>query len=132
MRFHLLLNCIIQEPPDRRSGDGAACSSRGLGSNSFHATKQISYSTESHIDQADHHRHLHQRFRSPPRRPGRMRSRKPPWPRRWPRWTSPFTLLGTIGGVILLTSVLLLMVAIFRMGSNLTAVSYPKETRNAG
>jgi hypothetical protein len=46
----------------------------------------------------------------------------------WPRWTTPFTWLGSIGGgVILLAGVLLLSVAIFRLGSNLTPVPYPKD-----
>ncbi len=47
---------------------------------------------------------------------------------RWPIWTPSFTWLGTIGGgVNLLTGALLLMTAIFRLGSNLTAVPYPKD-----
>jgi protein-S-isoprenylcysteine O-methyltransferase Ste14 len=46
----------------------------------------------------------------------------------WPIWTAPFTWLGSIvGGAILLTGITLLIVAIFRLGSNLTAVPYPKE-----
>ena len=45
-----------------------------------------------------------------------------------PKWTPPFTWLGTIGGgAILLAGALLLAVAIFRLGSNLTAVPYPKD-----
>ena len=40
----------------------------------------------------------------------------------------PFTWLSSIGGsTILLTGILLLMVAIFRLGSNLTPVPYPKD-----
>ena len=46
----------------------------------------------------------------------------------WPAWITPFTRLGSIaGGLILATGVLLFAVAIFRLGSNLTAVPYPKE-----
>ena len=46
----------------------------------------------------------------------------------WPKWMSPFTWLVSIGGGILLAAgVLLLAVAIFRLGTNLTAVLYPKE-----
>jgi protein-S-isoprenylcysteine O-methyltransferase Ste14 len=46
----------------------------------------------------------------------------------WPSWNPPFTWLGWIGGgVILSVGVILLAVAIFRLGSNLTAVPYPKE-----
>ena len=46
----------------------------------------------------------------------------------WPIWTPPFTWLGSIGGgSLLLAGILLLAVAIFRLGSNLTAVPYPKD-----
>ena len=46
----------------------------------------------------------------------------------WPTLSTPFMWLGSIvGGVILITGILLLIVAIFRLGSNLTAVPYPKE-----
>lgn len=46
----------------------------------------------------------------------------------WPLWTTPFTWLGPIvGGILLAAGVLLLMAAIFRLGSNLTPVPYPKE-----
>jgi protein-S-isoprenylcysteine O-methyltransferase Ste14 len=46
----------------------------------------------------------------------------------WPIWISPFTWLGSIGGgVVLLAGILLFMAAIFRLGSNLTAVPYPKD-----
>src|SRR5512146_2480166 len=46
----------------------------------------------------------------------------------WPAWHSPFTGLGTIfGSIVLLAGVLLFIAAIFRLGSNLTAVPYPKE-----
>jgi protein-S-isoprenylcysteine O-methyltransferase Ste14 len=46
----------------------------------------------------------------------------------WPSWTAPFTWLGsTMGGVIMLAGILLLVVAIFRLGSNLTPVPYPKD-----
>ena len=46
----------------------------------------------------------------------------------WPSWTPPFTWLGSIGGgTILLSGILLLAVAIFRLGSNLTPVPYPKD-----
>ena len=45
-----------------------------------------------------------------------------------PKWTFPFTWLGSIGGgVILLAGIVLFVAAIFRMGSNLTAVPYPRE-----
>ena len=45
-----------------------------------------------------------------------------------PIWAAPFTWLGSIGGgIILLAGILLLAVAIFRLGSNLTAVPYPKD-----
>ena len=45
-----------------------------------------------------------------------------------PNWTPPFIWLGSmVGGVILLAGVLLLAVAMFRLGSNLTAVPYPKD-----
>ena len=46
----------------------------------------------------------------------------------WPSWTAPFTWLSSIGGaIILLAGILLLVVAIFRLGSNLTPVPYPKD-----
>ncbi len=46
----------------------------------------------------------------------------------WPSWTPPFTWLSSIGGgAILLAGILLLAVAIFRLGSNLTTVPYPKD-----
>jgi protein-S-isoprenylcysteine O-methyltransferase Ste14 len=46
----------------------------------------------------------------------------------WPSWIAPFTWLGSIGGgIILLSGILLLAVAIFRLGSNLTPVPYPKD-----
>ena len=46
----------------------------------------------------------------------------------WPGWKPPFTGLGSIlGAAILLAGVLLLAMAIFRLGSNLTAVPYPKD-----
>jgi protein-S-isoprenylcysteine O-methyltransferase Ste14 len=46
----------------------------------------------------------------------------------WTSWTPPYTWLGSIGGgVILLAGILLLAVAIFRLGSNLTPVPYPKD-----
>jgi protein-S-isoprenylcysteine O-methyltransferase Ste14 len=46
----------------------------------------------------------------------------------WPGWNPPFTWIGWIGGGILLSAgLILLAVAIFRLGSNLTAVPYPKE-----
>jgi protein-S-isoprenylcysteine O-methyltransferase Ste14 len=48
--------------------------------------------------------------------------------RGWPTWRYPFTWLSSIGGVILLlVGGLLFLSAIFRLGSNLTAVPYPKE-----
>ena len=46
----------------------------------------------------------------------------------WPMWTYPYTLLGSIAGsVLLLMGGLLLIAGIFRLGSNLTAVPYPKD-----
>jgi protein-S-isoprenylcysteine O-methyltransferase Ste14 len=46
----------------------------------------------------------------------------------WPIWISPFTWLGSIvGSALLPAGILLLMVAIFRLGPNLTPVPYPKE-----
>ncbi len=46
----------------------------------------------------------------------------------WPIWTPNFIWLATIaGGFLLLAGVLLFVPAIFRLGSNLTAVPYPKE-----
>jgi protein-S-isoprenylcysteine O-methyltransferase Ste14 len=49
------------------------------------------------------------------------------WPG-WPIWSAPFTWLGTIlGGVIMFAGLLLLAAAIFRLGSNLTSVPYPKD-----
>jgi protein-S-isoprenylcysteine O-methyltransferase Ste14 len=46
----------------------------------------------------------------------------------WPTWIHPFTWLGSIvGGTLLPAGILLLMVAILRLGSNLTPVPYPKE-----
>ena len=52
-------------------------------------------------------------------------------PRNFPSWSSSaaqFTWLGSIGGgAILLAGILLLAVAIFRLGPNLTAVPYPKD-----
>jgi protein-S-isoprenylcysteine O-methyltransferase Ste14 len=46
----------------------------------------------------------------------------------WTSWTKPFTWLSSIGGgIILLAGILLLAVAIFRLGSNLTAAPYPKD-----
>lgn len=46
----------------------------------------------------------------------------------WSAWIFPPTLWNSIGGgVILLIGILLLAAAIFRLGSNLTPVPYPKE-----
>jgi protein-S-isoprenylcysteine O-methyltransferase Ste14 len=46
----------------------------------------------------------------------------------WPIWISPFTWLGSIvGSALLPAGILLLMVAIFRLGPNLTPVPYPKD-----
>jgi len=46
----------------------------------------------------------------------------------WPVLTTYFTWLDLIGGsIILLMGILLLFVAIFRLGPNLTAVPYPKD-----
>ncbi len=47
---------------------------------------------------------------------------------RWPIWIAPFTSLSQIvGSVLLPTGIILIALAIFRMGPNLTAVPYPKE-----
>jgi protein-S-isoprenylcysteine O-methyltransferase Ste14 len=47
---------------------------------------------------------------------------------KWPIWAAPYTWFGSIGGgILLLAGSLLFIVAIFRLGSNLTAVPYPKE-----
>jgi protein-S-isoprenylcysteine O-methyltransferase Ste14 len=52
-------------------------------------------------------------------------------PRNFPRspiWIAPFTWLGSIvGGILLPAGVILITLAIFRIGSNLTALPYPKE-----
>jgi protein-S-isoprenylcysteine O-methyltransferase Ste14 len=46
----------------------------------------------------------------------------------WPTWRDPFTWLSSIGGgILLLAGSLLFLVALFRLGSNLAAVPYPKE-----
>jgi protein-S-isoprenylcysteine O-methyltransferase Ste14 len=46
----------------------------------------------------------------------------------WPLWTFPYTEWGFIGGgLLLLAGITLLTTAIFRLGTNLTAVPYPKE-----
>jgi protein-S-isoprenylcysteine O-methyltransferase Ste14 len=46
----------------------------------------------------------------------------------WPIWTVPFSWLCSIGGGILLfLGSVLFLFAIFRLGSNITAVPYPKE-----
>ena len=46
----------------------------------------------------------------------------------WPIWIPSFAWLSSIVGSILLPAgILLLMMAIFRLGSNLTAVPYPKD-----
>ena len=46
----------------------------------------------------------------------------------WPIWNPSFTWLGSIvGSALLPAGILLLMVAIFRLGPNLTPVPYPKE-----
>jgi protein-S-isoprenylcysteine O-methyltransferase Ste14 len=46
----------------------------------------------------------------------------------WPAWTFPYTLLGSIAGVVLLLIGSLEFAAgIFRLGANLAAVPYPKE-----
>ena len=46
----------------------------------------------------------------------------------WPAWSPVFTGLATIGGsLLLLAGIFLFIPAIFRLGSNLTAVPYPKE-----
>ena len=47
---------------------------------------------------------------------------------KWPIWAAPYTWLGSIGGsILLLAGSLLFLVALFRLGSNLAAVPYPKE-----
>jgi protein-S-isoprenylcysteine O-methyltransferase Ste14 len=46
----------------------------------------------------------------------------------WPSWKPPFTWLGWIGGTVILSAgVILLAAAIFRLGSNLTPVPFPKD-----
>ena len=46
----------------------------------------------------------------------------------WPEWTFPYTLLGSIGGALLfLTGGLLAIAGIFKLGTNLAAVPYPKD-----
>jgi protein-S-isoprenylcysteine O-methyltransferase Ste14 len=46
----------------------------------------------------------------------------------WPAWTFPYTWFGSIGGgVFLLLGGLLTLAGIFRLGTNLTPVPYPKE-----
>ena len=51
-------------------------------------------------------------------------------PRTWPglsTWTFPYTQIGSIGGgLLLLRGSCLLVAGIFRLGSNLTAMPYPK------
>jgi protein-S-isoprenylcysteine O-methyltransferase Ste14 len=45
-----------------------------------------------------------------------------------PNWTAPIAWLGSIvGSTILVAGILLLAVSIFRLGSNLTPVPYPKD-----
>ncbi len=45
-----------------------------------------------------------------------------------PTWIFPYTLLGSIGGAILLVAGTVLLIAgIFKLGANLTPVPYPKE-----
>ena len=52
-------------------------------------------------------------------------------PRTWPglpEWVSPFTLLGFIAGsVMILLGFLLALAGVLGLGSNLTAVPYPKD-----
>jgi protein-S-isoprenylcysteine O-methyltransferase Ste14 len=46
----------------------------------------------------------------------------------WPMWVSPYTWFGSIGGGILLAlGGLLTLAGIFRLGTNLTPVPYPKD-----
>jgi protein-S-isoprenylcysteine O-methyltransferase Ste14 len=46
----------------------------------------------------------------------------------WSAWTSPYAELGSItGGVVLLMGGLLATAGILKLGTNLTAVPYPKE-----
>jgi protein-S-isoprenylcysteine O-methyltransferase Ste14 len=46
----------------------------------------------------------------------------------WPIWIPPLAWLGSIvGSTLLPAGILLLMVAIFRLGTNLTPVPYPKD-----
>ncbi len=46
----------------------------------------------------------------------------------WPAWSSPYLQLGSIlGGILLLAGGLFIFTGIFNLGSNLTAVPYPKE-----
>jgi len=46
----------------------------------------------------------------------------------WPKWTSPYDHLGLIvGSVMLVMGGLLIVSGAFRLGSNITALPYPKE-----
>ena len=46
----------------------------------------------------------------------------------WPKWTSPYDQIGLIlGSVLLLVGGLLMVAGGFRLGSNITALPYPKE-----
>jgi protein-S-isoprenylcysteine O-methyltransferase Ste14 len=46
----------------------------------------------------------------------------------WPAWSPTFTWLGWIaGGILMAAGLFLLAAAILRLGSNLTAVPYPKK-----
>ena len=46
----------------------------------------------------------------------------------WPSWKPPFSTLGSIAGCFLLLSGFLLIIAgILKLGTNLTAVPYPKD-----
>ena len=46
----------------------------------------------------------------------------------WPTWTSPYDLIGLImGSVLLVVGGLLIVSGVFRLGSNITALPYPKE-----
>ena len=49
------------------------------------------------------------------------------WPG-WPAWVAPFTWLGWIAGLLVGASGgLLALAGVFRLGTNLTAVPYPKD-----
>jgi hypothetical protein len=54
-RFHLLLNSMIQKPPDRRSGDGAASLIPRTGIKFLSRYKQLLFQPDGYIDHPDLH-----------------------------------------------------------------------------